>query len=84
MGFGPLPSLAPFLADLADHLANQYLLEFLAKPDEGPGELQEVTVKSKLPDIELMAPDKVWVPGRRPGSSGTKDPESNLSREKRP
>ena len=24
LGFGPLPSLAPFLADIADHLANQY------------------------------------------------------------
>lgn len=32
LGFGPLPSLAPFLADVADHLANQYRLEFLANP----------------------------------------------------
>ena len=38
LGFGPLPSLAPFLADIADHLANQYLLEFLASPAEGPGD----------------------------------------------
>jgi len=63
LGFGPLPSLAPFLADIVDHLANQYLLEFLANPGEGSGELQEITVKSKLPDLELMAPDKVLISG---------------------
>jgi hypothetical protein len=63
LGFEPLPSLAPFLADIADHLSNQYLLEFEIKPSEGSGELQQITVKSKLPDVELMVPDKVWVPG---------------------
>jgi hypothetical protein len=68
MGFGPLPSLAPFLADLADHLANQYLLEFLASPGEGAGELQQVTVKGKISNLELMAPDRVWVAGR--GAAG--------------
>ena len=31
---GPLPSLTPFLTDIADHLVNQYLLEFLANPIE--------------------------------------------------
>jgi hypothetical protein len=62
--YGPLPSLAPFLADLADHLANQYLLEFLANPGE-TGTLQQVTVKSNITDIEVMVPDKIWVPGRR-------------------
>jgi hypothetical protein len=60
LGFGPLPSLAPFLSDLADHLANQYLMEF--RPT-GPGALQAVTVKCKLPDLDVMAPDKVFVPG---------------------
>ena len=63
MDFGPLPSLAPFLADLADHLANRYLLEFLAKPAEGPGALEEVTIKNKITGVDVMAPDKVWVPG---------------------
>ncbi len=62
LGFGPLPSLAPFLADMADHLANQYLVEFLATPAHGDGELEQVTVKSSNSDIEVMVPDKVWVP----------------------
>jgi len=70
--FGPLPSLAPFLTDIADHLANQYMLEFLANPGEGPG-LQDVTVKSKLPDLELMAPEKVWVPTGRSNPHPTTD-----------
>lgn len=68
LGFGPLPSLAPFLSDLSDHLANQYLLEFMAKPAEGPGGLQQVTIKSKLTDLEVMVPDKVWVAEGRSGS----------------
>lgn len=68
LGFGPLPSLAPFLSDLADHLANQYLLEFIAHPAEGDEALQRVTVKSKISDIEVMVPDKVFVPAAEPAS----------------
>lgn len=63
ISFGPLPSLAPFLADLNDHLANQYLLQFLAKPAEGTGSLEEVMVRSKVGDLELMVPDKTWIRG---------------------
>ncbi len=77
LSFGPLPSLAPFLSDIADHLANQYLVEFLANPSQPPGELQSVTVKSTIKDLDLMAPDKVWIPGR------TKDQEIDLKK-KRP
>lgn len=63
LSFGPLPSLAPFLEDIADHLSNQYSLEFLAEPRARSGEFEQITVKSKLSDVELMAPDKVWIPG---------------------
>lgn len=65
LGLAPLPSLAPFLADIADHLTNQYLLEFIANPTDGAGRLQEVSVKSTIPDVELIAPDRVWILGRR-------------------
>jgi hypothetical protein len=64
VSFGPLASLAPFLADLNDHLANQYLLQFLADPVEGTGSLEQVMVKSKVHDLELMVPDKTWILGR--------------------
>ncbi len=63
LGLGPMPSLAPFLADLADHLANQYLLEFAASSSQSSGELENVTVKSTITNIEVMVPDKVWVEG---------------------
>jgi hypothetical protein len=62
--FGPLPSLGPFLVDLADHLANQYMLEFRLPSVAPLGVLQRVNIKSKLPNVDLMAPDRVWVPGR--------------------
>jgi hypothetical protein len=81
LGFGPLPSLAPFLTDLAGHLANQYLLEFVASPAEVPGELERVTVKSKISDIEVMVPDKVWVAGH--GSVPSNNP-ANIKEEERP
>lgn len=64
LGFGPLPSLAPFLADLADHLANQYLLEFTANPAEASDGLEHVSVKTNSAAIEVMVQDKVYVPVR--------------------
>ena len=63
LGLGPLRSLAPFLADIAEHLANQYLLEFRVSPTTATGSLQEVTIKAKAPELDLMVPSKVWVPG---------------------
>ncbi len=63
MGFGPLPTLAPFLADVADHLANQYRLEFLASPEDAAGSLVNILIKCKQGDIELMTPTRAWVPG---------------------
>jgi hypothetical protein len=60
-GLGPLPSFAPFLTDIDDHLANQYLLEFVMNP-ETRGTLQDVSVKSKIGDVNLSAPWRVWVP----------------------
>jgi hypothetical protein len=79
LGFGPLPSLAPFLSDIADHLANQYLVEFLVTPCQPPGDLQPLTVKTTIKDLELMAPDKAWVPGRTFDPPDPKD-----KRKKRP
>jgi hypothetical protein len=84
LSFGPLPSLAPFLTDIVDHLANQYLLEFLAKPGEGLGRLLQVTVMSRFPDLELMAPDSVWVPGDGSAAPGAKDQEPHISQGERP
>ena len=63
-GLEALPSFAPFLASIADHLANQYLVEFLTT-DVTPGTLQNVSVTSKIQDVYLMVPWRVWVPQPR-------------------
>lgn len=79
VSFGPLPSLGPFLGDIADHLANQYLLEFLANPNVNQagesGTLLPVTVKSKSPDLELMVPSKAWIPAPRHEHPGAAVPK---------
>jgi len=62
LSYGPLHSLAPFLADIGDHLANQYRLEFLANPSEDAGSLVNILVRSDLPDLEVIVPTRVWVP----------------------
>jgi len=62
VGFGPLPSLAPFLGDLWDHLSNQYMMEFLAIPGENGPALQAIEVRSDLTDVDIMAPAKALVP----------------------
>lgn len=72
LGFGPLPSLSPFLNDITEHLANQYSIEFQANPSDGPGTLQEITVKTKI-DVELMVPDRTWIPGGPAGSPSATD-----------
>lgn len=71
LGFGPMPSVAPFLGDLSDHLANRYLLEFIGRPGSTP--LQRITVKSTNPDVELMVPDRVPVAARPPLPVSGKD-----------
>jgi hypothetical protein len=65
LNFGPLPSLAPFLTDMANHLEHQYLVEILAIPESEDGAFEQITVTSTNADVDLTAPDKAWVPGRK-------------------
>ncbi|PWT97649.1 MAG: hypothetical protein C5B51_30975 [Terriglobia bacterium] len=58
---GPLPSFGPFLADIGERLANQYLVEFETNV-ETRGAMHDVSVTSKLRDVHLTAPWRVWVP----------------------
>lgn len=78
LGVDPLPSLAPFLADMSDHLANQYLVQFVTEPAEPAGSLQVISVRSKVSDLELMVPYKVWIPG------AARNPDRKASQGKRP
>ena len=58
---GPPVAFAPFLDDQARRLTHQYLLTFLAKPPKKPG-LQAVKITSEIPKVDLVAPDRVFVP----------------------
>jgi len=44
---------------------NQYLVEFLVEPGEASG-FRPITIESKIRDMELMAPEKVWVAAPMP------------------
>ena len=60
---GPLLSLSPFLADINEHLANQYLLQFRADRGTSADELEEIQVKTKTAsNLDLMTPSKAFVP----------------------
>lgn len=61
IGHSPTETMEPFLADIAEHLRNQYLVKFRLPPGTGSG-LQSVNVSAGSAVQELMAPDKVWTP----------------------
>jgi hypothetical protein len=54
-------SFAPYLEELSRRLNHQYLLAFLPKPEKKPG-LQKVRVRTEVPNVELVAATKVFVP----------------------
>jgi hypothetical protein len=57
----PSESIEPFLADIAEHLAHQYQVKFRISPGPESG-FQAIYVRSGFPNLELMAPESVWVP----------------------
>jgi hypothetical protein len=61
LGFGPPVSFAPYLDDLTRRLTRQYLLTFLAKPEKKAG-FQQVKLRTEVPNAELVAADRVYVP----------------------
>jgi hypothetical protein len=54
-------NLKPFLDQVRDSLANQYLLEFQARPGKKAG-FQTVRVETEVPNAELIAASSVYVP----------------------
>jgi len=61
LGFGAPVSFAPYLEDLSHRLTRQYLLTFLAKPERKAG-FQHFKLRTEVPNAELVAADKVYVP----------------------
>ena len=54
-------SFTPYLDDLRQRLQHQYELTFMAKPQSKPG-LQPVRITTEVPNVDLVAADRVWVP----------------------
>jgi hypothetical protein len=59
-------SFAPYLDDISKKLNHQYLLGFLATPKKKGG-LESVKIRTEVPNAEIVAVDRVWVPGEEKG-----------------
>lgn len=62
VGHTPALSIEPFLTDIAEHLEHQYLVKFRVTPMPDSA-FQTIFVNSATPDLELMKPERIWVPG---------------------
>jgi hypothetical protein len=60
IGFGSPVSFQPFLQDILQHMKNQYLLTFEARPERKSG-LQPMRVAVTEKDASIAAPTKVFV-----------------------
>jgi hypothetical protein len=58
-------SINPYLSQVGMVLKNQYFLTFATTPSKngGKGEYRSIKVLTERRDVELKAPDKVFVPG---------------------
>ena len=66
----PPVSIAPFTENMAERLSHQYVVTFLAKA--GPkAEFQSVKLTTEVPNAELVAATKVYVPGAQAPSPET-------------
>ena len=61
IGFGAPVAFSPYLEDLARKLERQYWVTFLAPPEKKAG-FQRVMVKTEVPNVDLISPDRVHVP----------------------
>jgi hypothetical protein len=61
LGYETPISFAPYLDQLSRRLNHQYLLAFIPKPQKKSG-LRRVRVRTELPNAELIAAEKVFVP----------------------
>ncbi len=64
LGFGAPVSFAPYLTEIAGHLAHQYVVTFLITPGKKAG-FQPVRLTTEVPNAELVSAGKVYVPSGR-------------------
>lgn len=61
LGFGPLVAFAPYLAEMSEHLAHQYVVTFLIAPRNKAG-FESIRLATEVPNAELVSAGKVYVP----------------------
>ncbi len=61
MLISPAVSFMPYLEDLSQKLNRQYLLTFIPKPEKKAGE-RKVKLMTEVPNADLVAADRVYVP----------------------
>ena len=61
IGFGPAVAFAPYLGEIADHLANQYVVKFLMPPVAKAG-LEPIRFTTEVPNADIVAARMVYVP----------------------
>lgn len=66
IGFnGPPVTFDPYLDDMAAHLAHQYFLTFIPKPQKKSG-WHSIRLKTEVPNADLVSADKVYAAGTNP------------------
>jgi hypothetical protein len=60
LGFGPPVSFAPYLAEISEHLAHQYVVMFLITPGKKAG-FESIRFTTEVPNAEVVAAGKVYV-----------------------
>jgi len=61
IGFGPAVAFAPYLEEIAEHLANQYVVRFQMMPPKKAG-FEPVRFTTEVPNADLVAARQVYVP----------------------
>jgi hypothetical protein len=64
LGFAPLVSFAPYLTRFSERLTHQYQVSLLAKASARP-ELTAIKLTTEVPNAEIVAASKVYVPTAR-------------------
>jgi hypothetical protein len=64
MGTSTLVSFKPYMERLQKMFDNQYYIVFQANA-KGKSGLQRVNVTTEVPNVEIAAPDNVWVPAEQ-------------------
>jgi|GEM_PF-6633161 len=64
MSHDPVDTLEPFLADVSEHMAHQYLVKF-RMAGGAAGDFQKIYLDADTAARELMKPDSVWLPGTK-------------------